>query len=498
MIELEVNYGEKWETASFESSKIVIGRSADCDFSLKGMGVSRRHVVFSVVDGKKIIRDLGSKNGTYLNGKKVVEEVVEPGDIIEIGTALLRLKEAETEVILDSTTFVKDIHELTHSRKDIIDIFGEIGELLILEQGIEEVAKSILDKIKGRITFSRGVLMLYDAETEQLEPTAVQTEKTDLNLEKSFSSTIAVRVFEEQVGILTTNAMMDPRFTGKESIMLQGIRSAICAPLFVKEKTIGVIYLDTLIKDCIYNSEDLKLLSVLASFAAIGIEQVRLAKKMREEKKVRQWLSRYHSPAVVQRLVDGGTSDFRLQVEETTATIMFCDIVGFTSMSARLSPAEVAFLLNFFFSQMTDIIFEHQGTLDKFIGDAIMAVFGAPNKMKDQADSAIKCAIEMQQKLQEINKDLLEDRKLQIRIGINSGAVVAGDIGSKKRMEYTVLGDVVNKASRIESTICQPEEIVIGENTKKMVKGKYDFEDIELTFVKGVSEPLTAYRVKWR
>lgn len=498
MIELEVNYGEKWELIAFNTNNVVIGRSADCEFPIKGMGVSRRHAVLNVIKGAKVIRDLGSKNGTYLNGKRVVEQVVEPGDILEIGTALLRLKEAETEVILDSTTFVKDIHELTHSRKDIIDIFGEIGELLILEQSIEEVAKNLLSKIKGRIDFTRGVLMLQNPETGVLEPTAFNTEKEKFDLEKSFSSTIAKRVFEEQVGILTTNAMMDPRFTGRESIMLQGIRSAICTPLFVKEKTIGVIYLDTLIKNCIYNSEDLKLLSVLASFAAIGIEQVRLAKKMREEQKVRHWLSRYHSPAVVQRLVDGGTADFRLQVEETTASIMFCDIVGFTSMSARLSPAEVAFLLNFFFSQMTDIIFKHQGTLDKFIGDAIMAVFGAPNKMENHADNAIKCAIEMQQKVQELNNDLLDDRKIKIRIGINSGNVVAGDIGSKKRMEYTVLGDTVNKASRIESSICKPEEIFVGENTKNMVKGNYEFVDEGCTFVKGVNEPLIAFKVIWR
>jgi adenylate cyclase len=498
MIELEVNYGEKWETVSFEQDTIVIGRSLDCDFPLKGMGVSRKHAVLSIIDGTKVIRDLGSKNGTYLNGKLITEQAVEQGDIIEIGTALLRIKGTETEAFLDSTTFVKDIHELTHSRKDIIDIFAEIGELLILEQSIEEVAKSILDKIQGRIKFTRGVLMLMSEESGELEPMAVKADNTDLNLEKSFSSTIVKRVYKEKVGILTTNAMMDPRFTGKESIMLQGIRSAICAPLLVKEKTIGVIYLDTLMKDCLYNSEDLKLLSVLASFAAIGIEQVRLAKKMREEKKVRQWLSRYHSPAVVQRLVDGGTADFRLQVEETTATILFCDIVGFTSISSRLSPAEVAFLLNFFFSQMTDIIFKYQGTLDKFIGDAIMAVFGAPNKMEDHADRATKCAMEMQKKLQEINKDLLDDRKLAIRIGINSGAVVAGDIGSKKRMEYTVLGDTVNKASRIESTICKPGEIVIGENTKNMLKHEYELLEVERTFVKGVSEPLTAFKVIWK
>jgi len=498
MIEIEILDGKKWVLKSFKEDEVTLGRSRENSLALRGMGISRNHAVIYLSDKHVFVRDLDSKNGTYVNQKRIAETELHPGDVLEIGPISLRLRPEIRNPFLDESTFVRDIGELTHGEKDLIDIFVRIANLLTGEQNLDVVAGQLLDAIGDRISFNRSIMMMWDSETNALIPVAVRSDQADSGMEKQFSSTISEKAFHERVGILTSNAMMDPRFTGKESIMIQGIRSAMCVPMWDKENTIGVIYLDSLMKECVYSSEELKLLSVLASFAAIGISQIRLAAKMRQEVKLRQWLSRYHSPAVVSRLITEGTTELQLKVEEAEVSVMFCDIVGFTPLSRRLAPAEVASLLNLFFSEMTDVIFKYHGTLDKFIGDAIMSVFGAPNHIPDHADSAVMCAVEIHHTLEALNRKLREDRQIEIRIGINSGTVVAGDIGSEKRMEYTVLGDTVNIASRLESDVCTPGGIVIGQQTWDLLKKRDGCREIGEAQVKGVPAPISVYEVNWK
>ena len=498
MIDLEILDGQNWISRSFVEEEVSIGRSKENILPLKGLGISRKHAILYRSGDRTMIRDLESKNGTYVNQQKIADTQVREGDLIEIGPVNLRLKEPVRNPLLDNSTFVRGIEELTHSEKDLIEVFGEIANLLTGEHDLNTVGGLILDLIGDRIHFNRGILMLWDPEDQVLKPAAIRSDQSDSGTAKQFSTTISEKAYRERVGILTTNAMMDPRFTGKESIMIQGIRSAMCVPLLDREKPIGVVYLDSLMKQSVYSSEELKLLSVLGSFAAVAIGQIRLAHKMRREVKLRQWLSRYNSPAVVSRLITEGTMEMELKVDEAEVSVLFCDIVGFTALSRRMTPGEVASLLNFFFSSMTDVIFKYQGTLDKFIGDAIMAIFGAPNRMEDHADAAVKCAIEIQNRLLELNRELTDDRQLELRIGINSGHVVAGDIGSEKRMEYTVLGDTVNIASRLESVICEPGGIVIGEQTYEALQDRGCCREIGDTKVKGVQHPIKAYAVDWR
>ncbi len=502
MIEIEIDNGITIEVKQFEKERIVVGRNPDCDLVLSSPNVSRRHALIEKrSDGRFYIKDLGSKNGIYYKNKKVEELPLEETTKLTVGPFVINIKldstpKTEEEKGLRDSSFVKDIGELTHSRKDLIDVFARIGKLLIYETDLKKICDSLLEIIEERIEFSRGILLLWDSEKNGLIPYGVKIKGGGnySNPESLFSSTITKKAFFEKVGILTTNAMVDPRFSGKQSIMIQGIRSALCVPLWDKDKTIGVIYLDALLREKLYTQEDLKVLSVLASFAAIGIEQVRLFNEMKKQMQIRERLSRYHSPAVVSRLIEE-TSTGSLTMEETEATILFADIVDFTSMSRRLSPSEIAGMLNRFFSKMTDIVFKYEGTLDKFIGDCVMAVFGAPNKMKDHAERAVKAAIEMQKALPEFNKET--GYNLKIKIGINSGKVVAGDVGSYKRVDYTVLGDTVNIASRLESQMCAPGEIVVGENCYNFVKDKFNIVFKGEGKVKGVERKLKVYKVKY-
>jgi adenylate cyclase len=169
--------------------------------------------------------------------------------------------------------------------------------------------------------------------------------------------------------------------------------------------------------------------------------------------------------------------------------------VGFTTMSEKMSPAAVALLLNDYLSRMTDIIFKYEGTLDKYIGDAIMAVFGAPLDMQDHALRAVKTGLEMQERLTEFNSERKEGPHLKIRIGINSGKAVAGEIGSINKKEYTVLGDIVNTASRLESSVAKPGMVVIGENTQGLVTDQFEFNSMGSFTLKGKEREVRVFEV---
>ncbi len=496
MIQIEMDNGITIEVKEFADHRVLIGRSHDCDLVLTSPDVSRRHAIIEKKDGEFYIKDLESKNGIYHNGVKIDELKLGKETKLAIGPFILKIKieKEEAEKVFDDSSFVKDIDELTHSKKDLIDVFAEIGKLLIYETDLKAICSKLLDIIGERLSFSRGILLLFDENEKTLVPYGIKTEdRGEKDPEKLFSSTITRKAFYDRVGILTTNAMVDPRFSGRESVMIQGIRSALCVPMWDKNKTIGVIYLDALMKEKLYTQEDLKVLSVLATFAAIGIEQVRLFNEMKKQLKIRERLSRYHSPSIVSKLIEE-TSEGLLNMEETEATILFADIVDFTSLSRKLSPTEIAAMLNDFFSKMTDIVFKYEGTLDKFIGDCVMGVFGAPNRMKDHAERAVKAAIDMQKMLSDFNKN---SYRLKVKIGINSGRVFAGDVGSYKRLDYTVLVDTVNIASRLESSVCGPDEIIIGENCYNLIKDKFKVEHLGEKNLKGIGNPIKIYRVLW-
>ena len=302
---------------------------------------------------------------------------------------------------------------------------------------------------------------------------------------------------KDRVSILTSDAQIDPRFGAGDSIRFHGIRSAMCAPLWSKEQIIGIIHVDSPMLTNCFTLTDLDLLTALGHNAAVAIERARLNQKIVAEEKKRERLGRFLSPQVTNRILNSSESQgAELGLPETKdASVMFADIVGFTSMSEKMSPAAVSYLLNDYLSRMTEIIFKYDGTLDKYIGDAIMAVFGAPLDMPDHAERAIRTALEMRARLEEFNAERREGPQLRIRIGINSGKVVAGEIGSVNKKEYTVLGDTVNTASRLESSVAKPMMVVVGENTYQGAKGFFECRSLGAMALKGKEQTVEAYEV---
>ena len=173
--------------------------------------------------------------------------------------------------------------------------------------------------------------------------------------------------------------------------------------------------------------------------------------------------------------------------------MLFTDIIGFTTLSELKEPLQVSELLNEYFTVMTDEVFRREGTLDKYVGDSIMAVFGAPIAQEDHAERAIETALAMLERLAELNSGRTEDERFSIRVGINSGPVIAGDIGSPRRMEYTVLGDTVNVASRLESSVSKPGQVVVGENTYLMTRDRFRWNYLGSVSLKGLSSKYEIY-----
>jgi adenylate cyclase len=271
----------------------------------------------------------------------------------------------------------------------------------------------------------------------------------------------------------------------------------MCAPLWNKDEVIGIIHVDSPMLTNCFTVNDLDLLTALANYAAVAVERARLNQKIVAEEKKRERLGRFLSPQVANRILAASDAQgAELGAPEVReVTVLFADIVGFTTMSETMSPSAVALLLNDYLSRMTDVIFKYEGTLDKFIGDAIMAVFGAPLDMPDHAPRAVKTALEMQERLAEWNAERTEGPTIRIRIGVNSGKAVAGEIGSINKKEYTVLGDTVNTASRLESSVAKPGTVVIGANTYALVEGQFDCRPLGPFSLKGKAREVLVYEV---
>ncbi|MDP7422858.1 MAG: adenylate/guanylate cyclase domain-containing protein, partial [bacterium] len=216
---------------------------------------------------------------------------------------------------------------------------------------------------------------------------------------------------------------------------------------------------------------------------------------LRERDRIKDTFQRYVTRQVADEILSG-REQVHLSGEKREVTILFSDIRGFTSMSETLRPEQVVSLLNEYLSLMIDVIFKYEGTLDKFIGDGIMALFGAPIVHDNDPERAVRTALEMQRKMSELNNRRTSRREqaIYIGIGINTGEVVAGNIGSSKRMEYTVIGDHVNVAARIESQTTGGQ-VLISENTYHKIRDKFSIRELPPTRVKGKEIPIKMYEV---
>jgi adenylate cyclase len=278
--------------------------------------------------------------------------------------------------------------------------------------------------------------------------------------------------------------------------MLQSVRSAMCIPLMAgAEQVLGILYVDNLTATNSFSDEDLQFLIAFGGVAAIAIRNSRFAEQIQREAMVRSNFERYFAPNVAAEIA-AQQGAIKLGGDKRPVTILFSDIRGFTTMSEHMSPDAIAGLLSDYFTEMVDIIFSHGGTLDKFIGDAIMALWGAPIPHADDPDRAVQAAIQMQQAIKQLNQKFKEAGRPQISvgIGINYGETFAGNIGSHLRLEYTVIGDAVNVASRLCSN-AKGDEILISDPLYQVLKNKPPVDARDPLSVKNRAQAVPVWKV---
>jgi adenylate cyclase len=339
----------------------------------------------------------------------------------------------------------------------------------------------------------RAVLLLRDSLDESLTARVMRNRDGTRPAKTTLSRTIVNRVMRERVAMLAKDALYDPRLGSSGSVQMMNVRSFMCAPLWNHDEVIGVLYCDNP-KSKKFTEDDLEVFAALCNYAAVAIEQSRLSGQLSEETRQRERLQRYHSPAVTNQILHGPAEHGGLVAHTRDVSVMFCDIAGFTTLTQHMRPEAVGELLNAFFERMTDVIFDHDGTLDKFIGDAILAVFGAPLEQPDHADRAVAAAMAMQRELVQFNAEQ-PHRAIRIRVAINSGEALTGDIGSPRRREFTVLGDVVNTASRIESSVAQPGQVVISKSTKDRLSHGFNFRQLGSMTLRGRDSAVEVFEV---
>jgi adenylate cyclase len=493
---------------------LTLGRSSDNDVVLRDFSVSRHHARVEGAEGAFRIIDLGSTNGVKINESFVESGDLSAGDLLGIGSFELTVESSDTEALgLSSATYLRPLSEFNQdyglegqpqeiskeigARERVFEILAQVAKVLIQVEELEPVLEKVMDLVFDHLLVDRGFIVLFDADgNPQLELNRARDTEDGGGAEVPISRTILDMVSQQQVAILTHDAQADQRFEAGRSVRIHQIRSAMCAPLWHRERVIGVIYVDSPLHVGSFSAVDLDLLTALSNYAAVAIERARLNERIRHERAARDRLERYHSPAVIEAVLSEEGAD-RASVTLRETSILFADIVGFTARCESLPPEEVAAFLNQFFSLAADVIFKYGGTLDKFIGDAVMAFFGAPLPQDDHAERAVRSAIELMGALEKWNSEREAEGldRIDVRVAVNSGPVVVGDIGSASRVDYTVLGNTVNVTARLEEHVAAPGSIVLGETTQAAVADLFPTESLGAVQLKGLTREINIFRV---
>jgi adenylate cyclase len=500
-----------------------VGRVASCDLAVQDPTVSRRHAELELAGAGVRVRDVGSTNGTYLDGVRIIDALATPGSRVAFGKVDFEVQVQEPaaeeefagEGSLDATILRQmpvsgraDIAaQLTEGPQgsSLLKIAGDSPEdrqahklnlLLDIAKELSQQTEAdrLLDRIVG-LTFQvmsvdRVAVMTF--EKGELVPRVWRSRVEAPAGSWVVPRAIARKAIEDRVAVLSENILA-------EDATAAGIESALCAPLLGSQGTVlGIIYLDSLGPGHAFSEEDLEFFTAFAGMASVAIENGQLIERMRREAVVLSNFQRYFAPDLA-RQIAGQEGEIQLGGAKRQVVVLFSDIRGFTPLSEKMSPDEIAGLLTDYFTEMVEIVFRYGGTLDKFMGDALMALWGAPIVRIDDADRATRAAIAMQQALRLLNVRWTAQGRpaLAVGIGLNAGEVFAGNIGSERRLEYTVIGDAVNVAARLCSQ-AGPGEILIAEPLHALLSQPPPVSSLTPVPLRGKSRPVPVYRIEWQ
>lgn len=340
-----------------------------------------------------------------------------------------------------------------------LSILKELGETLRLINDLDTRVfwENQLDVLKHSLPFENITLVLFDQGNQVLETVAtVGTETTSESGQAIEADATKQAFIKKEPVVLTGHPVQGMPESGDAG------GAILCLPILHNKNCIGVLRLRQGEVGG-FDPNMIRFLNLVGDDIATGIILSRLYNQMIQEEKQRLNLSRFFSATVREKIIDT-KENLRLGGERKYVTILFADLQGFTSLSEKIDHVTVVEILNSYFSRMTPIIFRHHGTLDKLMGDGMLAVFGAPLSRDDDPCLAVQAAIDMLKALKQFNEENRDKGwpVFTLTVGINSGEVVAGYIGSEDHMNYTVIGDAVNVAQRIQSIASSNQILISG------------------------------------
>ena len=526
-----------------------LGRHPENTVEIPDRSVSKFHAqIQRDVHGRHILKDLGSRNGTWVSGRRTETHALQDGDDVVLGTVRFRFREDRSQrqvtgalrmgdrtsdssrgltlrggaaqgrgtvqlmdlaasiehksaFAVGGDTFLPadQVTDLDQLRRDYdkLRIAQQLSADIRFDRDLDELLQSVVSRIFDMLPADRCAVLLMGPDGSTLEPRMVMERGGGAPLETMpLSQTVLNQAIADRKAILSSDTLSDGRFEAAESIVALAIRAAMCVPLIYEDAIFGVMHVDTRSVQKPFTPKDLQLFSTIANQTAAALKNASLVQEIQRESETRARLGRLLSPNLVEEVV-AGKLDMSLGGGRRRAAVVFTDIRSFTSMSERMTAEEVTAMLNEYFEVMVDIVFRHGGTLDKYLGDGMMALFGVPKEADDAAAQAVLCGLEMQLALRSLNRNRQArgEDPIAMGVGVNFGEVVWGALGSRKTMDYTVVGDVVNTASRLCS-VARGGQVLISENARNALPERgFAMDALEPADVKGKAERVPVYSV---
>lgn len=545
--------GRAWQLPLSPQGVCTIGRAPDNGVVLNDPRASRYHAHVRFRHGSYVLFDGSldgkpSANHVFVNGEQRLEHPLRDGDSVQIGASRLRLdlsderrKEPEarfedkplggTQLLVSANDVIRaalsarpaatpgtaersfaealnaELEEL-RGKARILALLYEMSKTLGSVFDLDPIFEKACEVILSATPADRVVALLGDESKpdgggdEDLAVVAmrVRDEQRAAHARKQpIGRTITRKVMRERQALLSQDAAADMEFAGVHSIVAQGVHSTICAPLIADTRVHGALYADRLDPFTSFTRDDLELVSAVAAQTAVAVENARAHARLAREEVARANYGRFLPEYVVQQILENPDS-FKLGGVNQTVTVLFADIRGFTRLSEHAPPERIVQLLNNYFTAMSDVIFAHGGTLDKYLGDGLMALFGAPTASPEDACNAVSASVQMQRRMEEINAQLRAEglAEIAIGIGLHTGVATVGYIGSERRSEYTAIGDTVNLAARLEQNAL-PGQIILSDATARAAEGAgCGIRPRPPITVKNRVQPVPIFEVDWK
>jgi adenylate cyclase len=514
----------QWELQA--GGRLTIGRAQDNNIRLDDLRVSRHHAEIRAVSREQAeLWNVSNGNLVLANDRNITDapHILCTGDQIKIIAAVFNIswkEDAPLRYIDEPLSMGTTMVPATPSVSQLLTTTFNSGqtkeaELKELRRKAEILAQLCEMSAELATVFDTGAILDYATEVVMRaipadccaalvrdpcgdpRPVSIRFRKSgNGQVKESTISRTAVRTaMEKRVMLSSHDVRQDADLNVSQSAVMQGIRSLACAPLVGREDVHGALYIDR--RDVLetFTELDTQLLAAVAAQAATALEAANAHERMNREQSARAAFARFMPEHIIKELVEN-PQKFQLGGTNRRVTVLFCDVRGFAKLAHRARPETIVDLLNILFTEMAAEIFKHHGTLNKYLGDGLMALFGAPVKGDTDALDAVAAAIGMQKRIKAVNAQLTAKQlpNVTLGIGINTGEATVGCIGAEQRLEYTAIGDTVNIASRIEGQ-AKPGQILVTQESAEELGGKFPLSEPWTIQVKHIDDPVKVYSV---